>query len=184
MKIMLRGGEGGRKEAGVVRSGQRQLPRDGGPQSVMAHVVSLVYTPADVERHPQDRFARVSLARALLVEGHGIAEDRKGRGDSRQLNVMLAEVVEQLRAEGFRTAPGELGEQLVIAGLDPTSVAPGVRLRVGESAVIEIVYARMPCSRFARVQGKPRDAARGRIGYMARVVRGGEVAVGSAVSLE
>jgi MOSC domain-containing protein YiiM len=151
---------------------------------VMAHVVSLVYTPAGIEQRPEGRFARVPIERAVLVEGHGIAGDNKGRGDSRQLNVMLAEVVEQLRADGFRTAPGELGEQVVIAGLDARSVVPGARLLLGESAIIEIVYARIPCSRFARVQGKPKDTARGRIGYMARVVQGGEVAVGSAVSLE
>jgi len=150
----------------------------------VAHIVTIVYTPADVERRPEDHFARVPLARAVLLEGHGIAGDIKGRNDSRQLNVMLVETVEQLRAEGFRTAPGELGEQIVIAGLEPDTVAAGVRLRLGETAVIEIIYPRVPCSRFARIQGHPKDAARGRIGFMARVVRGGEISVGNPVHLE
>jgi MOSC domain-containing protein YiiM len=149
----------------------------------MPHIVSLVYTPAGIEQRPEDHYARVAVASAVLVEGQGIAGDGKGRG-SRQLNVMLAETVEQLRAEGFRTGPGELGEQVVIAGLGPDALPAGARLRLGESAVIEITSPRMPCGRFARVQGKPQDAASGRIGFMARVLRGGEVAVGSAVSPE
>src|SRR5205814_1734905 len=104
--------------------------------------------------------------------------------DCRQLNVMLAETVEQLRSEGFRTTPGELGEQIVIAGLPANAVASGVRLRLGESAVIELVEDREPCRRFARIQGKPTNTGRGRIGFMARVLVGGEVAVGSAVCVE
>jgi MOSC domain-containing protein YiiM len=149
----------------------------------MPHIVSLAYTPADVEQRPEDHYARVPVQSAVLVESQGIAGDGKGRG-SRQLNVMLAETVEQLRGEGFRTGPGQLGEQVVIAGLGPESLAAGVRLRLGESAVIELAAPRTPCARFAHVQGKPQDAAWGRIGFMARVVQGGEVAVGSAVSME
>jgi MOSC domain-containing protein YiiM len=154
------------------------------PDIVVAHIVSLVYTPADIEQRPADRYARVPLDRAMLLEGHGIAGDMKGRSDSRQLNVMLAEMVESLRAEGFHSAPGELGEQIVIAGLDPDTLLAGVRLRLGESAILELVFPRQPCRRFAHIQGHPKDAARDRIGFMARVVRGGEVAIGTAVALE
>jgi MOSC domain-containing protein YiiM len=150
----------------------------------MPQVVSLTYKPADMERKPADRYSRVAVERVMLVIGHGIAGDSKGRPDSRQLNVMLAETVEQLRSEGFQTAPGELGEQIIIAGLPVEAAAPGVRLRLGESAVIELVFARVPCRRFARIQGLPKDAARGRIGFMARVLAGGEVAVGSPVQVE
>ena len=147
-------------------------------------VVSLAYKPASLEQHPYDCFPRVATERVMLVAGHGIAGDTKGRPDSRQLNVMLAETVAQLRAEGLHTNPGELGEQIVIAGLPAGAVSPGVRLRLGESAVIEMIYERVPCGRFARIQGRPKDAVRGRIGFMARVLVGGEVAIGSPVIFE
>ncbi len=150
----------------------------------MPHVVSLAYKPADIERRPAERFARVAAERLTLRAGHGIVGDVKGRTDSRQLNVLLAETVEQLHTEGFRTLPGELGEQVVIAGLTAEVAVPGARLRVGESAVIELVYFRVPCGRFARVQGQPKDAVLGRLGFMARVLVGGEIAVGSLVSEE
>lgn len=150
----------------------------------MPHVVSLSYKPADLERRPEGRFSRLSVERVTLVPGYGVAGDTKGRSDSRQLNILLAETVEQLRAEGFRTAPGELGEQVVIAGLPAEAAVPGARLRVGDSAVIELAYFRVPCGRFARIHGQPKDAARGRIGFMARVLVGGEVAVGAPVALE
>jgi MOSC domain-containing protein YiiM len=150
----------------------------------MPHIASLVYTPADVERRPPKHYARVAQKRALLRPGHGIEGDAKANDGKRQLNVMLAEDLEQLRARGFRAAPGELGEQLVIAGLEPGVLEVGVRLRLGESAVLEITMPRMGCERFAAVQGTARDAADGRLGFMARVLCGGEVAVGDEVRLE
>jgi MOSC domain-containing protein YiiM len=153
-------------------------------EALMPRVVSLAYKPADVERHPDNRFSRVAAERVTLVAGHGIAGDAKGRADSRQLNVLLAETVAQLGAEGFRTAPGELGEQVVIAALPADVAAPGARLRVGDSAVIELVYFRVPCGRFARIHGCSKDAVRGRLGFMARVLVGGELTVGAPVFVE
>src|SRR4051812_4853899 len=82
-----------------------------------ASIVSIAYTPAGIERKPKDSYGRAAVPRATLVADHGIEGDRKARGGQRQLNVMRAEMVEQLQAEGYRTAPGELGEQLVIRGL-------------------------------------------------------------------
>jgi MOSC domain-containing protein YiiM len=149
-----------------------------------ARVASITSKPAELEHHPVDRFSRIAVERVMLVAGHGILGDTKSRSDSRQLNVMLAETVEQLRAEGFRCAPGELGEQFVIAGLSTENASPGTRLRLGESAIIELVYLRIPCGRFARIQDKPKDAGRGRLGFMARVLVGGEVMVDSAVTVE
>lgn len=144
------------------------------------HVVSITIKPAESDHRPPDRFSRVTVDRAELVPGHGIAGDAKGRPDSRQLNIMFADAVEGLRADGFRTAPGELGEQLVIAGISGECAA-GTRLRIGDSAVIQVVYPRVPCGRFARIHDRPKDAARGRIGFMARVLIGGPIGVGSSV---
>ena len=149
----------------------------------MAHVVSIVYTPRDVEvRRPQDRYARVAADRVRLVEFQGIEGDAKGTSTDRQINVMHAEMLEQLGAEGFQVAPGEMGEQIVVAGLDPAALTEGTRLQLG-SAVIEVGIPRTGCARFEAIQGKPRQSAKGRLGFLATVVTGGEVAVGDAVEV-
>ena len=100
----------------------------------MPAIVSIVYTPAGVERKPKDCYARVPLDHALLVEGQGIEGDLKGSRGQRQLNIMRTEAVAELDVLGLQTKPGELGEQLIIAGLDPVSLVPGGRLRLGASA--------------------------------------------------
>jgi MOSC domain-containing protein YiiM len=155
----------------------------GAYNAAMPHIVSIAYTPTEIERRPDDRYARMPLERAKLAPRHGIEGDAKASRGKRQLNVMLAEDVAQLRAEGFHAVPGELGEQLVIAGLARDAAVPGARVRLGDSAVIELVDLRTPCGRFARVQGRPATEAVGRIGFMARVLVGGEIAVGSPAAI-
>jgi MOSC domain-containing protein YiiM len=147
----------------------------------MPHVVSIAYTPREVERRPTDHYARIPFERATLVEQRGIQGDVKGNGGDRQLNVMRAETLVELAAEGCKTGPGEMGEQLVVAGLDPADFVNGVRLRLGPDAVIEIGAQREPCGRFAHIQDTTIESGIGRIGVLARVVAGGDIAVGDAV---
>src|SRR5438309_6499059 len=119
----------------------------------MPHVASIAYTPRGVERRPADRYARVPVERATLVEGRGIAGDLKGSGGARQLNVMRAETLAELAAEGRQTGPGQMGEQLVLAGLDPAVFAEGTRLRLGESGVGGIGSPGTGCGRLGIAEG-------------------------------
>lgn len=147
----------------------------------MAHVVSIAYTPRGVERRPTDHYARDPVERATLVEGRGIEGDLKGSGGQRQLNVMRAETLAELAAEGRKVGPGQMGEQLVVAGLDPAGLVEGTRLRLGAEAVIEVGIPRTGCARFEYIQGATKQSVAGRLGVLARVIVGGGIAVGDEV---
>ncbi len=146
----------------------------------MPQVVSIVYTPYPPGPRPQDRYERVLVERALLVENRGIEGDAKGQPGERQVNVMCAEVLADLAAEGFKTRPGELGEQVVIAGISAADLVPGTRLQLG-GAVVEVTLPRTGCARFEHIQGKTKQSVKGRLGVLVRVVTGGEIAVGDTV---
>jgi MOSC domain-containing protein YiiM len=145
----------------------------------MPHVASIAYTPKGVPRRPEDNYARLSADRATLVANRGIAGDVKARPGRRQLNVMLANAVAQLRADGLTTEPGALGEQLVLAGISPEAFRPGAKIQLGDQAVIELTMIRTPCDRFAHIHKVSEEWAADRIGYMARVLEGGDITVGS-----
>jgi MOSC domain-containing protein YiiM len=149
----------------------------------MGEIVSIVYTPAGIDPRPPDRYARVPLQEATLEAGRGIVTDRKGSRPERQLNVMALETLEALRAEGYRTGPGEMGEQIVVSGIAIDGLAAGTQLRLGNEVVIEVLMPRTGCARLQHIQGCTPAKVAGRLGVMARVLVGGIIHVGDAVAL-
>lgn len=148
----------------------------------MAQVTSIVYKPSSAES-AEGSYTRIPVQEIELVADKGILGDLKATGGSRQLNVMTAETLTALAAEGFATSPGRMGEQLMVTGLDVDLLSPGDRLKIGESAIIEKAEARTGCAKFERVQGKLRTEAAGRLGMMARVIVGGPIKVGDEVTI-
>ena len=149
----------------------------------MAELVSIVYKPGDAPL-ADGAFTRVHISEARLEAGYGIAGDLKGGNVYRQLNVMGAESIRSLDSSGYKTAPGQLGEQLVISGFDIESLPEKTRLRIGESAVIELLMLREPCNRFESYQGKSLEGAVGKIGWMAAVISSGIIRIGDSVAIE
>jgi MOSC domain-containing protein YiiM len=152
-------------------------------QQPTGKVVSIVHKPEGIDPRPPDHYARVPVEAATLQAGRGIVTDRKGANPDRQLNVMALETLEQLAAEGLRTGPGQMGEQVVVSGIALERLTPRAQLRVGEEAVIEVVKPRTGCDRLRSVQGCTPAQVAGRLGVMARVVSGGTVRVGDPVNL-
>jgi MOSC domain-containing protein YiiM len=149
----------------------------------MIRIASIVYKPENADSDPKNRYIRIPLPSANLVAGYGIEGDRKGGHPKRNLNIMSFETLEALREEGFSTLPGQMGEQIVIHGLDVGKLAEGDRLQIGDHACVEVVSQRTGCQRFEQIQGKSLKLAAGRMGVMAKVVTDGMIAVGDPVEL-
>ncbi len=66
-------------------------------------------------------------------------------GPDRALCLWSLEVIEVLAAAGHPVFPGATGENLTLAGLRWADVVPGVRLRLGVAAVIEVTDFAAPC---------------------------------------
>lgn len=141
------------------------------------YLTSIVYSP-----HPGS-FNRHPLPEAMLLAGHGIDGDRKGGHPNRNLNVMDQEMLDALADEGYPTGPGVLGENLIIAGVDISSLAEGSRLRIGLEAEIEVVRLREPCDKLTALDPRMPDSVIDRVGVMARVVESGVIRVGDAVAV-
>ena len=113
----------------------------------MISVTSIVYKPAGTASDQKDHYLRIPLNSARLVDGYGIEGDRKGGNPKRNLNIMSYETLEALREEGFSTLPGQMGEQIVIKGLDVGQLAEGDQLQIGDHTCVEVVNHRTGCQR-------------------------------------
>ena len=152
----------------------------------MASITSIVYQPEDMRYdgpHSGD-YHRMPAERVTLVADFGIAGDLKaGKQSDRQLNLISQEWLAKVAPLGYKTAPGEFGEQIIVSGLAVETLPVGVRLWLGEDACVEVTSARTGCSRLQDVQGKTIEGL-GALGVMAKVISGGAVAVGDPVRVE
>jgi MOSC domain-containing protein YiiM len=106
----------------------------------------------------------------------------KAQGDPDQAVLLLsAEILAELRAEGWPVEHGELGENLTVAGLPPQALQPGAQVHLGE-VVLEVSKACDPCTVLYTLPyvGVARGPAflrtlQGRRGWYARVLRSGVV---------
>ncbi len=115
-------------------------------------------------------------------------DTRHHGGPERAVCLFSLEVLQRLRAEGHPVAPGSLGENVTVAGVDWRQVRPGLRLRVGE-VDLQVTRYTTPCAtiRHNFLRG---DIARvhpdhhpGEARVYARVLRPGTLRAGALVEL-
>jgi MOSC domain-containing protein YiiM len=117
---------------------------------------------------------------ADLLEGVGLQGD-KHAGSASKRQVLLADK-EALDAVGV--LPGTIKENLTVEGADVMRLPAGTRLRLGPSAVLEIVAVCEPCFRMDEIRDGLRAELEGRRGMLSRVVQGGPISVGDAIAIE
>jgi MOSC domain-containing protein YiiM len=111
----------------------------------------------------------------------------------RQVHLVHAELLDELRPAGFNVGPGDMGENITTRGVDLLGLPAGTRLRLGDSAVVEVTGLRNPCAQLDGFQPGlmaavlDRDAAGNLVrkaGVMAIVLSGGEVRPGDTIRVE
>jgi MOSC domain-containing protein YiiM len=146
---------------------------------------------AGIARHDRPLGSMEVLERAELIEGQGIAGDFRGTrkaGSTGQNGVVLIEAGDWAAATaecGADVPWHERRGNLLVEGLDLPQVL-GARLRVGREVLVEITQECAPCERMEALHPGLRAALDPdwRAGARARVLRGGEVAVGDEIRIE
>lgn len=153
------------------------------------------------------RFSKRSVAAITLQAGFGVVGDahagvtvqhrsRVARDPSqpnlRQVHLVGTELLDELVAQGFRVAPGVIGENVTTRDVDLLALPTGTRLTLGDAATLEITGLRNPCVQLDNYQDGlmravlDRDPA-GRLirraGVMAVVVRDGVVRSGDRIAV-
>lgn len=157
---------------------------------------------------PEHSFSKRQQTEIELLAGHGVKGDAHcgvtvkhrsrvavdpNQPNLRQVHLVHQELLEELRAAGFRVEPGTIGENVTTSGLDILSLPRGTRLRLGETATIELTGLRNPCVQLDHVQQGLTQAVLGRdadgqlirkAGVMAIVLSDGTVRPGDPISVE
>lgn len=169
----------------------------------MADPVVIAVASDSEHRFSKPLHESIRLLAGLGVEGDahlGVTVKHRSRvrrdptqPNLRQVHLIHAELIEELRAAGFDVAPGRMGENVTTKGLDLLGLPRGTLLHLGPAAVVEVTGLRNPCVQLDRYQNglmaavldrAPDGALIRKSGVMAIVRAGGEVRPGDAIGVE
>ena len=118
-----------------------------------------------------------SVQQTTAISAEGLQDDASLGRSKRQ--VLLIEL-ETLRDFGLK--PGDVRENIVVAGLPLAGSAPGTRLRMGP-VELEVTTDCAPCDFIDSLRPGLQQQIQGRRGTLCRVIRGGVVKLSDAVAL-
>jgi MOSC domain-containing protein YiiM len=148
---------------------------------------------AQINVSPEGGVPKRSVPRATVtelgLEGDTQRDRRYHGGPERALCLFPLEHIQTLQGEGHTIAPGSIGENLTVQGLDWERLVPGSRLELGDGVLIEVTRYTSPCFNikssfsggdYSRVSQKIHP---GWSRVYARVLRTGDIKQGDRVRL-
>ncbi len=113
-----------------------------------------------VSRSVRHEFSKQSCMSITIIKGQGVEGDCHSgvtvqhrsrvavdptQPNLRQVHLIHAELLDELRLDGYDIASGEFGENITTRGIDLLSLPKGALLKIGAGAVVEITGLRNPC---------------------------------------
>ncbi len=161
-----------------------------------------------VSSSPRHRFSKDLSSSVRLLQGLGVEGDahagatvqhrsrKRWRPDLpnlRQVHLLHAELLDDLRERGYDVSAGQVGENVLTRGVDLLALSTGTRLHLGADAVVELTGLRNPCVQLDRFADGLMEATLRRdedgtlhrlAGVMSVVLCTGDVRPGDAVRVE
>lgn len=122
--------------------------------------------------HPMQEVAHLTA-----VTGQGLEGDVAFGADCRQILL-----VSQSTLEDYALQPGQIRENITLAGIALDHLPAGSRIHIGE-ATLEITGDCTPCDHLELIRPGLRASIRGRRGILARVESGGQIRLGDGARI-
>ncbi len=125
--------------------------------------------------------------KAVLVKHHGIKGDAHAGTELRQVSLLPMESVRgQIETAKTRNAtvkirPGIYAENITTEGIDLAALKLGDKLRLGETAVLQISKIGKECHAHCAIYRQVGDCIMPREGIFGEVLEGGQIAVGDEI---
>ncbi len=117
-----------------------------------------------------------------LKENHGIVGDAHAGEWHRQVSLMAEESIAKMQALGLDVTAGDFAENITTRGIDLVSLPIGTRLALG-ATVVEVTQIGKECHTRCAIYYQAGDCVMPKEGIFARVITGGAVKPGDAVTV-
>jgi MOSC domain-containing protein YiiM len=126
---------------------------------------------------------KVRIAEATLVRDHGLEGDAHAGTWHRQVSFLASESIEKARSQGLDVTFGDFAENIATQGINWMEIPVGTRVRVGDSALVEITQIGKACHNKCAIFYQAGDCIMPREGIFARVLKGGKIKTGDTLTL-
>ena len=126
---------------------------------------------------------KVPLEEACLIKDHGLEGDAHAGMWHRQVSFLDSESIEKARKQGLDVTFGDFAENIATSGIDWKNLSVGTRVKLGESAEVEISQIGKECHNKCAIYYQAGDCIMPKEGVFARVLEGGKICCGDKVEL-
>lgn len=123
------------------------------------------------------------VQKGVFIEDYGIKGDAHAGKWHRQVSLLSYDKIKEFKKRGAEVEDGAFGENLVVEGIDFSSLPVGTRLRCSE-VILEITQIGKECHHGCRIFQQMGECIMPREGVFARVVRGGTVCPGDRMETD
>ncbi len=123
-----------------------------------------------------------NVGKIKLIEDYGIENDAHAGKWHRQVSLLSHEKIEAFRAKGAIVNDGAFGENIVVSGIDFKNLPVGTRFQCNE-VILEMTQIGKECHHGCEIFQKMGDCIMPREGVFAKIIKGGEIAVGDEMTV-
>lgn len=142
----------------------------------MGEVIAVCTSPAKGTQ-------KKNVGEGLFIEDFGIQGDAHAGKWHRQVSLLSYDKIEEFRSRGADVENGAFGENLVVRGIDFSSLPVGTRLRCND-VVLEMTQIGKECHHGCAIFQKMGDCIMPREGVFSKVVHGGRIKAGDEMKVE
>lgn len=118
----------------------------------------------------------------LFIEEFGLENDAHAGKWHRQVSLLSHDKIEAFRARGAKVDNGAFGENLVVAGIDFSSLPIGTRFKCND-VILEMTQIGKECHHGCAIYQQMGDCIMPREGVFARVIHGGTIKAGDEMEI-
>jgi len=126
---------------------------------------------------------KVNVPEAQLRADFGIVGDAHAGKWHRQVSLLGVESIDKMVARGARVSPGDFAENITTEGIDLLDLSVGSKLKLGESAELEITQFGKECHDKCEIFEQVGDCIMPREGIFAKVTKAGQISAGDVIEV-
>lgn len=126
---------------------------------------------------------KTNVPEAELRTDFGIVGDAHAGDWHRQASLLASESINEMVAKGAKVSPGDFAENITTEGIDLSKLSVGNRVRLGESAEVQISQFGKECHSGCEIFKQVGDCIMPREGVFAKVTKGGLIKVGDVIEV-